>query len=91
LKLKLIDKRIISNESSSTYYRDWFIDVSITGYKPIAASCSINQTLLVVYSFRLLSDNRIQVGIRTNSGTGNFNNVDVYVTVLYMKSSFIQI
>lgn len=77
---------ITSGLSSTTWYLNKTLDVSLSGYKPIYMGFSINLANCYVFS-NYLNGNTAQVSVAKRDNTGTLTSLQITWNVIYIKDT----
>lgn len=72
--------------SSSTWYLNQTLDVSLSGYKPIYLGFAINLASCYVFS-SYLNENTAQVSVAKRDNTGTLSSLSITWNVIYIKDT----
>lgn len=77
---------VTSDLSSSTWYLNKDLDISLSGYKPIYMGFAINLASCYVYS-NYLNGNIAHAGIAKKDNTGTLTSLQITWNVIYIKDT----
>lgn len=79
----------LSNQSVSTWYKDFTIDVTLSGYTPIGfKGISSNQANKYFY-WRYFDGNTAHIGVANNGNSGTISSFTLGIVVVYIKTSLL--
>lgn len=76
------------NKSSNTWYIGITQDITLAGYTPIALKqVRCNKAAMNIYS-QAIDGTELNIGVASTSRSGTISGLNVYVTVVYVRSPF---
>lgn len=79
----------VSGRAFNTYYGTTAIDVTLTGYTPIAIPrVSLNQAVLHCFLWQL-SGNTATIGVSRGTSSGTISSLSITIDVVYIKTGLV--
>lgn len=79
----------VSGRAFNTYYGTTSIDITLTGYTPIAIPrVALNQALLHCYLWQAIGNTAV-IGVSRPTSSGTISQLSITIDVVYIKTSLI--
>lgn len=79
----------VSGKAFNTYYGTTSIDVTLTGYTPIAIpKVSLNQAILHCYLWQVVGNTAV-IGVSRGTPSGTISSLSITIEVVYIKTGLV--